>query len=235
MGFSNDMFAYLSTDPIRRAEKHSALNFPITYAFRERYILPISHDEVVHGKGSFWGKMHGDGEEKLATYRAALLFFMTFPGKKLAFMGTEFGMHREWDHDTPIEWSLLDRESHDALREYAASLNRLYLSAPALYELDFSEDGFRWLLADAAERDLVVYLRRAKNGAELLVAVSFCGAENYDVAVRVEAGRYRRVFCTHGAVGGDDTMDTDAQGNLVFSLPRFGGIVLERINDTILL
>lgn len=235
MGFSNDLFSYLSTDPILRSEKHSALNFPITYAFSERYVLPISHDEVVHGKLSFFEKMHGEPEEKLATFRAALLFFMTFPGKKLLFMGTEYGMHREWDHDRAIDWPLLEDERHDALREYVGALNHLYLSAPELYELDFSEDGFFWLLPDEAARDLVVYLRRARDGAELLVAVSFCGVENRDITVSVTDGRYIPIFCTHTTEEWASAIDTDAEGRLTFSLPPFGGIVLKRMNDTVYL
>ena len=178
--------------------------------------------------------MHGGHEEKLATLRAAFLFFMTFPGKKLAFMGTEYGMHREWDHDDTIEWGLLSDERYDALREYVASLNRLYLSSPELYELDFSEDGFSWLLPDEAERDLVSYLRRACDGSELVVAVSFSGAENRDVAVSVPSGRYRSFFSTHGDLPYSE-IDTDREGRLMFSLPPFGGVVLKRINDAVTL
>ena len=230
MGFSNDLFAYLSTDPILRAEQHRALNFPITYAFSERYVLPISHDEVVHGKGSFLTKMHGSHEQKLSTLRAALLFFMTFPGKKLAFMGTECGMLCEWNHDASIEWPLLADPRHDAIREYVAALNRLYLGSPELYECDFSENGFSWLLADEAERNLVVYLRRSASGSEMLVAVSFSGAASGDITVCVERGRYRPIFGTHTA---DAALNTDAEGHLVFSLPPFGGIVFKKIKDTV--
>ena len=233
MGFSNDLFAYLSTDPLLREKNHRALNFPITYAFSERYILPISHDEVVHGKGSFFEKMHGGEEEKLATFRAALLFFMTFPGKKLMFMGTEYGMHREWDHDASLDWPLLEDARHDALREYVAAVNRFYLSAPELYERDFSENGFSWLLADEAARDLVVYLRRAADGGELLIAVSFCGAENRDITVKVRNGRYLPVFCTHERDAAMEAVDTNADGELTFSLLPFGGVVFKRMNDTI--
>ena len=233
MGFSNDLFAYLSTDPIRRAEKHSALNFPITYAFSERYVLPISHDEVVHGKRSFFGKMFGDRKQKLATLRAAHLFFMTFPGKKLMFMGTEYGMKREWDHDASIDWALLDDAEHDALREYVAALNRFYLSSPALYERDFSEEGFSWLLPDEAARDLVAYLRRASDGGTLVVAVSFSGAENRDIVVSVERGRYQPLFCTHTDGESKLPIDTDPEGRLIFSLPPFGGIVFEKMKDTV--
>lgn len=233
MGFSNDLFSYLSTDPLLRAQKHSALNFPITYAFSERYILPISHDEVVHGKGSFFEKMHGEIEEKLATFRSALLFFMTFPGKKLMFMGTEYGMHREWNYDASLDWPLLEDARHDGLREYVAALNRLYLSSPELYERDFSEDGFRWLLPDEAVRDLVAYLRRSGDGSELMIAVSFCGAENRDITVLVESGRYLPIFCTHENDVRIEPIDTDANGRLVFSLPPFGGIVFKKMKDTV--
>ena len=233
MGFSNDLFAYLSSDPLQRTERHSALNFPITYAFAERYILPISHDEVVHGKGSFFSKMYGSIEQKHATLRAALLFFMTFPGKKLMFMGTEFGTEREWNQDGSVDWRMLTDWRHDAIREYVAALNRLYLSSPALYECDFSEEGFLWLLPDEAARNLVAYLRRAEDGRELLVAISFSGAPNCDIEVFVKRGCYLPLFCAHTSDPLKEPIATDAAGRLSFSLPPFGGIVFEKIKDTV--
>jgi 1,4-alpha-glucan branching enzyme len=112
MGWANDFFDYVSTDPIYRKYKHKALNFPIMYAFTENYCLPISHDEIVHGKRSFLDKMFGDYEDKFRQFRASLLFMMTFPGKKLMFMGTEYAPFREWDYDSSLEWFMLDYPVH---------------------------------------------------------------------------------------------------------------------------
>ena len=234
MGFSNDFFDYLSTPPELRVGKHSALNFPITYAFSERYILPVSHDEVVHEKGSFFGKMYGEEGEKLATFRAALLFLMTFPGKKLMFMGTEFGQRGEWDFDTSLDWGALRDGAHDGLREYVAALNRLYLASPALYEEDFSEAGFSWLLPDEAERDLVAFVRKDKGGDSLVVVISFSGAENKDIKIPLsEGGCYRTVFST-GDIGGN--YESEGEENAItVSLPPFSGMVLRRRENSITL
>ena len=234
MGFANDLYEYLSLSPDRRPSHHAALNFPITYAFRERYILPISHDEVVHGKRAFLDKMFGGYEEKLATFRAALLFLMTFPGKKLLFMGTEYGQLREWNYDAELDWALLGSERHDALREYVAALNALYLSSPPLYELDFSPDGFSWLLADEAERDLVAYLRRDLSGEELIVVVSFLDKENRDVSLSLpRGGRYRTVFST--GAGGEEYITEGEENRLTLTLPPYSGIVLRRREETVTL
>ena len=237
MGFSNDLFSYLSASPEGRRRLHSALNFPITYAFSERYILPISHDEVVHGKGSFFGKMHGEYEKKMATYRAALLFMMTFPGKKLLFMGTEFGQPLEWNFDSSLSWPCALHARNDALREYVAALNRFYLSSPPLYERDDSEEGFSWLLADEAERELVAYVRRSACGEELVVLVSFSDLENRDVSVRVScAGCYRAVFSTAETDKGEAFYGTEgAENTLRVTLPPASGLVLRRREDTVTL
>ena len=238
MGYSNDLFEYLSTDPIERRRKHKALNFPITYAFSEKYVLPISHDEVVHGKGSFLLKMHGDYEEKFATFRAAMLFFMTFPGKKLLFMGTEYGQWREWDFSSSLEWQLLDVGKHDALREYVAALNRFYLASPPLYENDFCPEGFSWVLADEADRDVVAYLRRDLSGEELLVVISFSGTENRGVRLPLSSpGEYRAVFETSELGGGARYTAVGCEGGaeLLIDLAPLSGVVLRRSTDTVIL
>ncbi|MBO7762587.1 MAG: 1,4-alpha-glucan branching protein GlgB [Clostridia bacterium] len=235
MGFSNDLFAYLSAPPEARVARHSALNFPITYAFRERYILPISHDEVVHGKGSFFGKMYGEYEERLACFRVALLFFMTFPGKKLMFMGTEYGAVREWDFDSEAEWQLTEDPRHDALREYVAALNRFYLSSPALYELDFSQEGFSWLLADEAERKMLSYMRHGKDGDHVAVALSFSECEG-DICLSLPCGgRYAPVFCT-GEWTSDGDLETEGPDHwLRFRLLPRSGVILRRVEEEITL
>ena len=227
MGFANDLFDYLSTDPIKRQEKHSALTFPVTYAFSERYVLPISHDEVVYGKRAFLTKMHGGEEMQLATFRAAFLFIMTFPGKKLMFMGTECGTAREWDFDSALDFDVLNDARHDALREYVAALNLLYLNTPALYEQDHSEAGFAWLLPDEAERDLVAYTRYAKDGGAVIVVISFSGEENRDIVITPrERGRYECIFSSVGEI--PQELDTGDDGSLTISLPPCDGVILAR-------
>ena len=231
MGFANDFFAYLSASQAERVKRHTALNFPITYAFRERYVLPISHDEVVHGKRSLLGKIAGTAAQKMATCRTALLFMMGFPGKKLLFMGTEFGVPTEWDYDGALDFSLLSDGGHDALREYVAALNRFYLSSPPLYELDFVEDGFSWLLPDEGERRLAAFLRRDKRGHTLVFAVSFSEEENRDVCLPMpEAGRYRCVFSSGAPI---PSADTDENRALTLSLPPLSGVVLARAAEEI--
>ena len=176
MGFANDFYAYLSRDPVYRKYHHSALNFPLMYAFSENYILPVSHDEVVHGKRSFVDKMYGSYEDKFREARAALLLMMTYPGKKMLFMGTEFAQFREWDFASSLEWFMLDYPKHRSFREYTAALNRFYLSRPELYERDFSPEGFEWVLADESEKNLVAYRRFDRRGNSLICIVSFSGA-----------------------------------------------------------
>ncbi|MBQ8321276.1 MAG: 1,4-alpha-glucan branching protein GlgB [Clostridia bacterium] len=177
MGFANDFYDYVATDPLFRKHKHTALNFPLMYAFSENYCMPISHDEVVHGKKSFIDKMFGSYEDKFLTARVALMTYLTYPGKKLLFMGTEFAQFREWNFDDSLEWFMLDYETHRAFRDYVIALNAFYLRTKELWELDFSPEGFRWLLADEADKNLVAFRRYSKSGEYITVILNFSGAE----------------------------------------------------------
>ena len=176
MGWANDLYKYISTDPLFRKYHHSALTFPIMYAFSENYVLPFSHDEVVHGKLSLIDKMYGDYENKFLQLRLTFLFMMSFPGKKMTFMGCEFGQFKEWDYESSIEWFLLDYEKHHSLREYVASLNRFYLSEKAMWYSDFSSDGFEWLSVDEDEKNSIAYKRKS-NTEELIAVFNFSGAK----------------------------------------------------------
>ncbi len=176
MGWANDFYDYLACDPYFRRYKHSALTFPLMYAFSENYILPISHDEVVHGKGSLINKCYGEYEEKFQEVRIALLLMMTYPGKKHLFMGTEFGQFSEWNYKESLEWFMLNFENHYALREYVAALNRFYLKNEELWSYDFSEKGFRWLICDEADKNLVAFERCGKEN-RLVVIINFSGSE----------------------------------------------------------
>ena len=229
MGFANDLFAYLASSQAERTSGHRALNFPITYAFRERYILPVSHDEVVHGKHSLLNKAKGTPAQRMATLRATLLLMMGYPGKKLLFMGTEYGADAEWDYNSARDFSFPQDSERDAVREYVAALNRFYLSTPPLFELDFTEEGFSWLLPDEAERRLVAFLRRDKRGRSLVFVISFSEGENRDVRLSLPVrGRYTCVFAS-GAP--HPTTDTDAEGNITLTLPPLSGVVLARTEE----
>ncbi len=195
MGWMNDTLAYAETDPLYRKYVHEKTTFSLTYAFSERYVLPISHDEVVHGKKSFLDKMSGDYWQKFASARAIFGYMMTHPGKKLFFMGSEIGQFREWDYASQIEWFLLDYESHAKFQYYVASLNHLYLASPTLWQRDDSWDGFVWIDADDRERSLLSYRRRDREGNEMIVVLNFTPVVHNDFWLRVpEVGTYEEVF-----------------------------------------
>ena len=188
MGWMNDSLAYAEIDPLWRSHNHNRLNFSITYSFSEQYVLPISHDEVVHGKKSLLDRMPGNYEQKFAGTRAFMTYMMTHPGKKLLFMGSEIGMFREWDYEDSIQWFLLDYDMHKKLQLFNAELNHLYLQSPPLWELDNTPDGFCWIDADNREQSIYSYRRIDKKGNELIVLVNFLPIEreNFLLAVPFE-------------------------------------------------
>ena len=145
MGWMHDTLEYFSQDAIYRKYHQDKLTFSIWYAFSENFALPLSHDEVVHGKGSLYGKMPGDPWQKRANLRLLFGYMYTHPGKKLLFMGDEFGQHREWSHLHSLDWHLTEEESHQGLQKWVRDLNHLYRSEPALFETDFHRDGFAWI------------------------------------------------------------------------------------------
>ncbi len=196
MGWANDFYAYVQTDPIYRKYHHKALNFPLMYAFTEQYVMPISHDEVVHGKLSFINKMHGSLEDKFKQARTSLMLMMTYPGKKMLFMGTEYAQFREWDFDNSLEWFMLDYPNHKYFREYVASLNAFYLAHSELWDIDFHEDGFRWILADEADKNLVAFRRIDRKGRSLTVVLNFSGCDQ-EIIIPTDKGiRLQSVFDT---------------------------------------
>ena len=176
MGWANDMYDYVSTDPIFRKYKHSKLNFSMMYAFSENFILPVSHDEVVHGKLSLIDKQHGSYEDKFKGTRLFMAHMMAHPGKKMTFMGCEYGQFREWDYENQLEWFMLDYEKHRKLKEYFAELNNFYLSNSPLWYDDFTWDGFRWIVADESELNLLAYERIGENGKKMICIFNFSGA-----------------------------------------------------------
>ncbi len=169
MGFMHDTLKYMSMDPLFRKHYHDKMTFSMCYAFSENYILPYSHDEVVHGKKSLLDKMYGSYDDKFASLRTLLGFMYAHPGKKLLFMGSEFGQFIEWDNNKPLDWFLLEYDKHQRLKQYVKALNTFYTGCPAFYEIDDSWEGFTWLNADNAMQSSLCFMRRAAGGRQARV------------------------------------------------------------------
>lgn len=230
MGFANDFYEYLSSDPIYRCHLHKALNFPIMYAFSENYCLPISHDEVVHGKRSFIDKMYGSYEDKFAEARSALMLFMSYPGKKLMFMGGEFAQFREWDYDGSLEWFMLDYPRHFAFRKYVGALNELYLSEPSMWERDFVSSGFEWILADAADKNIVAF-KRISSESEIIVVISFSGISQKIRLPLSFSDNLRVIFDSEGEAW-ESSVQVFEDGSLYYcdlELPPYRGIIMKKV------
>jgi 1,4-alpha-glucan branching enzyme len=171
MGWMHDTLAYMSVDPLYRRYHHGKLAFSIWYAFSENFVLPLSHDEVVHGKGALIGKMPGDEWQQFANLRLLYGYMWGHPGKKLLFMGGEFGQKREWQHDESLEWQVLQYPLHAGVQRWVQDLNRFYRGEPALYELDFSPEGFEWVDCSDADNSVLTFLRKARDPRDLLLIV----------------------------------------------------------------
>jgi 1,4-alpha-glucan branching enzyme len=171
MGWMHDTLAYFSKDPIYRSYHHDKLTFRMIYAFQENYVLPLSHDEVVHGKGSLLGKMPGDDWQKFANLRLLFGYMYAQPGKKLLFMGGEFGQWAEWAHDRSLDWHLLDQPMHDGLRRWIGDLNRIYRTEAAMHAGDFSSDGFRWIDCNDTRHSAISLIRQGRRDTERVIAV----------------------------------------------------------------
>ena len=204
MGWMHDMLQYASRNPVHRRWNHNELTFSMIYAYSENFILPFSHDEVVHGKRSLLDKMPGDEWQMRATLRMLFAYMFAHPGKKLLFMGTEFGQWREWNHDTSLDWHLLDQPAHAGLQRVVRDLNRLYCGTPALHQRDHQPDGFRWIDCSDNENSIVSVLRRAANPADHMVGVfNFTPVPRRGYAVGVpEACFYQEVLNTDSALYG---------------------------------
>jgi 1,4-alpha-glucan branching enzyme len=217
MGWMNDTLSYAQVDPLYRKYEHEKTTFSLTYSFSEKYVLPISHDEVVHGKKSFLDRMSGDYWQKFASTRAFMGYMMTHPGKKLMFMGGEIGQFREWDYEGQIEWFLLNYEAHAKIQRFSAELNHLYLKTPALWQIDGSWDGFKWIEADNRDQSILTYRRIDAAGKEVIVLINFTPVTYEDYRIGVpEAGTYKELISSddtrYGGSGvvNDGTLKSDA-------------------------
>ena len=207
MGWMHDTLEYFDHDPIHRRWHHDRLTFRSIYAFTENFMLPLSHDEVVHGKGSLVAKMPGDDWQKLANLRLLLAYQFTMPGKKLLFMGSEFAQWQEWNHDRSLDWHLLEDPAHAGVLRLVRDLNGLYRSVPALHQLDVDPEGFEWVLSDDAESGLLCFLRKARHDSPALVVCNLTPVPRHNVLVGVpEPGHWREVCNTDAEAYGGSGM-----------------------------
>jgi 1,4-alpha-glucan branching enzyme len=228
MGWMHDTLGYMAQDPIHRKYHHHAMTFGLLYAFSERFVLPLSHDEVVYGKGSLLGRMPGDTWQRFANLRAYFGFMWSSPGKKLLFMGGEFGQEREWNHDAQLDWHLLDDPLHRGVQRLVRDLNRIYQTEPALHRRDADSAGFAWTVVDDAEASVFAYLRLGAEGdAPILVVCNLTPVPRPDYRVSVpHRGPWRQVLNTDdriygggGIVGTSAPVIDDAAGSLELVLP----------------
>jgi 1,4-alpha-glucan branching enzyme len=211
MGWMHDTLQYMAHDPLHRKHHHNELSFRMVYAFNENFTLPLSHDEVVHGKGSLLSKMPGDEWQKFANLRLLLGYMYTQPGKKLLFMGGEIGQWREWAHEGSLDWHLLEHEKHQGLQRWVRDLNTLYRGEPALHELDCDPGGFAWIDCNDAEQSTLCYLRRGSAPADMLVvACNFTPVPRHNHRIGVPAaGQWREILNSDAPLYGGS-----GQGNL---------------------
>jgi 1,4-alpha-glucan branching enzyme len=237
MGWMHDTLQYISKDPIHRRHHHGDIVFGLHYAFFENFVLPLSHDEVVHGKGSILGRMPGDQWQRFANMRAYYTFMYSHPGKKLLFMGNEFAQSAEWSHDHSLDWHLLQYPEHKGIQTLVRDLNHLYRDTPALHELDCEAHGFEWLVVDDTDQSVFAWLRRGRDSGQMCIAIlNFTPQvrEGYRLQVPV-AGPWREIFNSDSArygganvgnAGRVDAIPLDSGAELILTLPPLAGILL---------
>ena len=239
MGWMNDTLQYAKTDPLFRKFEHNKLTFSMTYAFCENFILPLSHDEVVHGKHSLLDKMPGEYDEKFANLRAVLGYMMTIPGKKLLFMGSEFAQFIEWNYNKELDWFLLKYPKHKAMSEYVKKLNKFYLRHSELYEIENSWEGFIWINPDDKDNNCLTYIRRNKKGKEIIVIINFSGSDLVDYRIGAKRGKYKEVFnsdleefggngCTNKDIKTDKIAYNGFKDSLKMRIPKLSIVIIKK-------
>ncbi|EGW55541.1 glycogen branching protein [Candidatus Endoriftia persephone str. Guaymas] len=240
MGWMHDSLSYMSKDPVYRHYHHDLLTFGLLYSFTENFMLPFSHDEVVHGKGSMINKMPGDEWRRFASLRQLYTYMFTYPGKKLLFMGNEFGQINEWNEASSLDWVLTDTHFHGGLRQLVGDLNRLYREQPALHQLDFESSGFEWIDCHDSSQSVLSYLRKGTDGSQLVVILNFTPVprENYRIGLP-QAGSYREILNSDSKFYAGSNLGNDGQiqaeqlpwmnqpHSTVLRLPPLGAIVLK--------
>ena len=241
MGWMHDTLEYMAEDPVHRRWHHNKMTFGMVYAYSEHFVLPLSHDEVVHGKGSLWGKMPGDEWQKFANLRAYYGFMWGHPGKKLLFMGQEFAQPSEWNHDSELPWYLLGQGQHAGTLAWVRDLNRFYLSHPALYQRDCEPSGFEWISASDAETSVFSWVRRGNEGAPVLVVSNMTPVPRmgYRLGVPEGFGAWREALNSDASVyggsnlgNGGGTLAVQGQGahgrgqSIVLTLPPLATVFL---------
>jgi 1,4-alpha-glucan branching enzyme len=242
MGWMHDTLKYLSQDPVHRKFHHNLLSFRMLYAWGENYMLPLSHDEVVHGKGSLIGKMPGDEWQKFANLRLLFGYMFAQPGKKLLFMGCEFGQWHEWNHDASLDWHLLDYPTHSGLKRWVRDLNTFYRGERAMHELDCESGGFEWVDANDAENSVASFVRKGRAGAaDVLVVCNFTPVPRHNYRVGVpHGGHWDEVLNSdaplyggsgQGNFGGLDAAPVPCHGRpytLTVTVPPLGMVAFKR-------
>ena len=242
MGWMHDMLAFFQYNPIYRRFHQNQITFGLLYAFSENFILALSHDEVVYGKRTLLDKMPGDVWQRFANLRLLYGYMYSHPGKKMLFMGSEFGQWQEWNHDTSLDWHLCEYEPHRGLQRLTRDLNRLYRQEPALHEIDFDWDGFQWIDFSDSNNSIIAYIRKARKAREAIVCVcNFTPVPRYRYRIGVpEGGWYRELINTDGIAyggsnlgngGGLHAEETSSHGfpySLTMTLPPLSALWLKR-------
>jgi 1,4-alpha-glucan branching enzyme len=222
MGFMHDTLQYMAREPVHRAFHHQDITFGLLYAFSENFVLPLSHDEVVHGKGSLLSKMSGDDWQKFANLRAYYAFMWGYPGKKLLFMGQEFAQRREWSEAGPLDWALLDAPAHQGVRRLVRDLNQVYRRSPALHARDCEAEGFQWAVVDDTANSVFAWVRHAPGCPSVAVVANMTPVvrENYRVPLP-GGGQWREIINSDATVYGGSGV-----GNLGLVEARDGAVYL---------
>ena len=239
MGWMHDSLEYFKYDPVHRSHHHNKLTFGLMYAFTENFVLPFSHDEVVHGKGSLINKASGDEWQKFANLRALYTFMFTYPGKKLLFMGNEFAQTSEWDEDTGLPWYLLEQENHQGIQKLVQDLNSLYAEKSALHYYDFQSEGFQWIDCEDKDHSIISYIRK-HNGKNILIVLNFTPVprKNYHIGCP-SSGAYKEIFNSdsnyyngsnignNGIIYASESSITSYPNSMSINLPPLAGLIFE--------